>query len=131
MNFRELMDVLDEIWDRHNHQALSYPGCAHQFRPEAWRVKICTSDGGFGALPGVHIAGVFEGIDWDANTILIHTEEPIWQETSDVPIYKVEHSIGAVKYVACPICDKRVGKTDNFCKYCGKAFTKEIKKEGN
>lgn len=121
------MDALDNIWDNHNHQILSYPGYAHQFKPENWQVKICTSDGGFGSLPGVHIASVFEGIDWDANTILIHTEEPIWQEPSNIPTYKLMYNIGGIAYLVCPICDKRVGRTDKFCKHCGKAFTREIK----
>lgn len=124
------MDKLDSIWDWNNKQKLLHPNYSHQYLPENWKVKICTNDGGFGAVPGVFIKGIYEGIDWDAGNILIYTDTPIYQELKSMPVWKQEFTIGGKTIIICPNCDGRVGKTDKYCKHCGKAFSGEIKKEG-
>lgn len=125
MNFREVMNELDKIWDFHNHQMLENPNYP-QFKNENWRVKICTSDSGWGAVPGTYIKSIFEGIDWDANTILVRTTDPIWLEPPNIPTHKLRNNINGVSY-ECPSCHKFVGKDDKYCKHCGKAFSGEIK----
>lgn len=127
MNFKEVMDSLDKIWDLNNQQKLQYPQYAHQFQPENWKVKICTEENGWGALPGVFIKSIYTGIDWDAETILIHTDKPIWQSPPSQPIHKWENNINGISY-DCSECGGFVGKTDKFCKHCGKAFSGEIRK---
>lgn len=130
MNFKEVMDKLDSIWDCNNKQKLLHPNYARQYLPENWKVKVCTSDNSWGATSGVFIKGIYTGIDWDSETILIYTDKPIWQEMPQKAAYKVENSIGGITYLSCPVCDHRVAKMDNFCRYCGKKFSGEIKKEG-
>lgn len=130
MNFKEVMDKLDSIWDWNNKQRLLHPNYSHQYLPENWRVKICTSDNGWGAVSGVFIKGIYTGIDWDDGNILIYTDEPIYKEPKSIPIHKQEFTSGSQTYLICSRCDKRIGKTDKFCKHCGKMFSGEIKKEG-
>lgn len=126
MNFREVMNELDKIWDSHNKQKIRYPNYAHQYLPENWKVKICTEDHGWGATPGVFIKGIYEGFDWDSETILITTDQPIWQSSPTIPIHKWRNDINGVSY-DCSECGGLVGRTDKFCKYCGKQFSGEIK----
>lgn len=121
------MNKLDEIWDRNNHQRLSYPKYSHQFAPENWRVKICTEEQGWGATAGVSIKGIYTGIDWDSETILITTDKPIWQNPPSLSIHKWENDINGISY-NCSECSGFVGKTDKFCKHCGKRFSGEIRK---
>lgn len=127
MNLKEVMNELDKIWDRNNQQKLLYPNYSHQYLPENWRVKICTSENNWGSTPGVFIKSIQTGFDWDSQTILIHTEKPFWQTPLSEPIPKWKNDINGISY-NCSNCSGFVDREDKFCRYCGKAFSDEIKK---
>lgn len=84
---------------------------------------VTTSDRSIGSRASVRVKGIYQGFDWEHGQIRIETDEQIIKKYNDRDAEKDKwyftERITNKKYSVCPVCHYRVGKKDNYCRYCG------------
>lgn len=88
-------------------------------------VVITLSQPSVGPRAYCNVHAVFKGFDWEANQIRIEPAQKLIlkEKDRDIPMkMRVKEYDAVTKTIfirSCPICEKHVKKTDNYCPKCG------------
>lgn len=122
MNLKELKHIIDHTVNLVEKRSVS----GSENGSEGVSVEIALAEPSIGPLASEEISNVSLGFDWDAGKFMIYGKEPIVRKSyAEKPAIRCRRDGRKISY-HCSGCMTIIGKSDKYCKSCGKKLVDSI-----